>query len=176
VIHDLGVFLMFAPPAISRTARPRGLALWESQQRWAEAAYDDIRAHPDADVIAERLRAVRRLDGSRGFGVSTIQCIRQHVFFEDHPLSDGSDGIVWRRYDASADIAEAWLRLRAGRWRWEDLALLEHECAEAHFYADHPGATYEEAHHAANEVSDWQNYIPGPTGEDYAKAWRLQWA
>ena len=176
MIRDLGVFLMSEQRANSRTARPSGPAHWESQQSWADAAYDDIRANPDAEVIADRLLAVRRLDGSSGFGVATIQGIRDHVFFEDHPLSDGWDGIVYRRYDASADIAEAWLRLRAGRWMPEDLALLEHEYAEARFYADHPGATYEEAHHAANEVSDWQNDIPGPTGEDFAKAWRLQWA
>ena len=51
-------------------------------------------------------------------------------------------------------------------------ALLEHESAEAQYYDTHPGATYEEAHWAANVVSNWQDQIPEPTYEDYSRAWR----
>ena len=69
------------------------------------------------------------------------------------------------------DMAEAWLRLRSGHARPEDVALLEHESAEARYYDIHPGATYEQAHAAANEVSNWQNQIPAPTYEDYSKPW-----
>ena len=76
-----------------------------------------------------------------------------------HPLSDYDGRITHRRYDACPDIAEAWLRLRSGHAQPEDIALLEHELAEAHYYDAHPGATYEEAHLAANAVSNWQNQI-----------------
>ena len=51
------------------------------------------------------------------------------------------------------------MRLRSGHAQPEDIALLEHELAEAHYYDAHPGATYEEAHLAANAVSNWQNQI-----------------
>jgi hypothetical protein len=148
------------------------MADYERQDRWANAAYDDIRANPDAEVIASRLHGVERLNGSTGFSVEEIRRIREHVFFEEHPLSDYDGGIVHQRYDASPDMAEAWLRLRSGHPRAEDIALLEHESAEARYYDEHAGATYEEAHHAANLVSNWQNQIPTPTYEDYSTPWR----
>jgi hypothetical protein len=154
------------------STRPQSIFDFERQDRWANAAYDDIRANPDAEVIASQLQGVERLDGSTGFSVEEIRRIREHVFFEEHPLSDYDGGIVYQRYDASPDMAEAWLRLRSGRPRPEDIALLEHESVEARSYDEHPGAPYEEAHHAANMVSNWQNQIPSPTHEDYSRPWR----
>lgn len=77
-----------------------------------------------------------------------------------------------RRYDASPDMAEAWLRLRNGRHRREDVILMEHELAEARYYRVYRGATYEQAHAAANQVSNWQNHIPEPTYEDFSEPWR----
>jgi hypothetical protein len=44
--------------------------------------------------------------------------------------------------------------------------------AEARYYDTHPGATYEDAHRAANAVANWQNQIPEPTYEDYSTPWR----
>ncbi|MGK5684865.1 hypothetical protein [Actinoplanes sp. URMC 104] len=158
------------------SSRPHDPADFERQARWANAAYDDIRANSDAEVIAGHLRGAERLDGSTGFTVREIDRIRHHVFFEEHPLSDYEGGISHQRYDASPDMAEAWLRLRSGRPLPEDIALLEHESAESRYYAAHPGATYEEAHRAANQVSDWQNRIPDPTFEDYSTPWRQPWA
>ncbi len=153
-------------------SRPTDTADYERQDHWANAAYDDIRANPDADVIAGGLRDVGRLDGSTGFSAEEIRRIRDHIFFAEHPLSDYDGGVVHRRYDASPDMAEAWLRLRSGEPRREDIVLLEHESAEARYYEAHPGATYEEAHRAANVVSNWQSQIPAPTYEDYSTPWR----
>ncbi|MEV1287926.1 hypothetical protein [Micromonospora sp. NPDC049679] len=51
------------------------------------------------------------------------------------------------------------------------MTLLEHELAESRYYRDHPGATYQEAHAAANEMSNWQRQIPDPTFEDFAEPW-----
>lgn len=123
-------------------------------------------------MIAGSLGDVERLNGSTGFSPEEIERIRQHVLFEEHPLSDYDGGVVHQRYDASADMAEAWLRLRSGNPRPEDIALLEHELAEARYYDSHPGATYEEAHRAANAVSNWQNQTSDPTYEDYSEPWR----
>jgi hypothetical protein len=158
------------------SSRPGNQLDYERQQLWAEAAYDDIRANPDAEIVAANVRDVSRPDGSIGFTPEEIEQIRRHIFVEEHPLNDYDGGIVQRRYDASPDMAEAWLRLRRGRQRPEDVALLEHELAESRYYADHPGSTYEEAHAAANGVSNWQNQIPEPTREDYSEPWRSQWA
>ncbi|WP_433830538.1 WXG100 family type VII secretion target [Actinoplanes sp. CA-015351] len=154
------------------STRPRNVYEFEQQYAWADNAYASIRADPDADVIANRLTGVSRLDGSTGFSRQEIEQIRQHIFFEEHPLSDYDGGVVQQRYDASPDMAEAWLRLRSGRHLPEDVALLEHELAESRHYRAHPGSTYEDAHAAANEVSNWQNQIPSPTYEDHAMPWR----
>jgi hypothetical protein len=164
-------------PARSRshgghTNRPRSMADYERQERWANEAYENIRSNADADVIAGNLRDAERLDGSTGFLPEEIERIRQHIFFEEHPLSDYDGGIVHQRYDASPDMAEAWLRARAGHPRTEDIKLLEHELAEARYYGTHPGSTYEEAHRAANAVCNWQNQIPESTYEDYSTPWR----
>ncbi|MEV4754689.1 WXG100 family type VII secretion target [Micromonospora sp. NPDC049559] len=153
------------------STRPRNRSDYEREERWAEAAYDAIRQHADADTIAANLRDAERLDGSRGFSREEIEQIRQHVFFEEHPLADYDGGVVHQRYDASPDMAEAWLRLRRGRPLPEDVALLEHELAESRYYRDNPGATYQEAHRAANGVSNWERQIPDPTFEDYAEPW-----
>ena len=154
------------------TNRPRNPADFERQERWAREAYDDIRANPDADVIARNVSDVSRRDGSVGFTLEEIEQIRQHVLFEEHPLNDYDGGVVHRRYDPSPDMAEAWLRLRGGRHRPEDIVLLEHELAESRYYRDHPGADYEQAHAAANQEANWQNRIPEPTFEDYSEPWR----
>ena len=69
-------------------------------------------------------------------------------------------------------MANAWLRLRAGRALPEDIVLLEHELAEARHYGARPGATYREARRAADEVANWQNRIPEPTYEDFSAPWR----
>jgi hypothetical protein len=151
--------------------RPRNPLDYLRQEQWAGQAYDDIRAHPDADVIAGHVNDARRPDGSVGFTATEVEQIRQHIFFEAHPLSDDQGGIVHQRYDPSPDMAEAWLRLRSGRHRPEDIALLEHELAESRYYRDHPGSTYQEAHVAANQVSNWQNQVPEPTYEDYSEPW-----
>lgn len=154
------------------TTRPRAILDLERQEKWAENAYEDIRAHPDTDAIVGSVHAVGRVDGSAGFSLDEIARVRRHIFFDEHPVSDYDGGIVHRRYDPSPDMAEAWLRLRAGRPLPEDIALLEHELAEAQYYDAHPGASYREAHRAANEVSNWQNRMPEPTYEDYSTPWR----
>jgi hypothetical protein len=156
----------------SRSSRPRGND-YEKLDGWAEDAYENIRSNDDVDSITSHLRDAPRVDGTSGFSVDEIAQIRRHVFFEEHPIQD-YDGITvtLQRYDASPDMAEAWLRLRSGHQRPEDIALLEHELAESRYYQSHPGAIYQEAHAAANQVSNWERQIPEPTYEDYAEGWR----
>jgi hypothetical protein len=140
-------------------------------EKWAEEAYESIRSADDSEVIARNLSGASRISGGTGFSPEETQAIRSHVFFEEHPL-EGEDGIVNARYDPAADMAEAWLRLRSGDYLPQDVTLLEHELAEHNYYVQHPGATYREAHYAANQVADWGSNIPPSTGEDYGKPWR----
>ncbi|MGN9918467.1 WXG100 family type VII secretion target [Micromonospora palomenae] len=150
------------------TTRPRNVADYDRQERWAREAYDVIRQQDDTDTIARHVADAPRLDGSSGFSPAEIEQIRRHIFFEEHPMDDYAGGIIHQRYDPSAPMAEAWLRLRRGSPLPEDYALLEHELAESRYYGAHPQADYREAHLAANRVSNWEDSIPGPTYEDYS--------
>ncbi|MFG1674602.1 WXG100 family type VII secretion target [Micromonospora sp. NPDC049282] len=151
------------------TSRPRNLSDYERQEGWARDAYAAIRQQDDAATIAANLTDVPRLDGSRGFSPAEVEQIRRHIFFEEHPMDDYAGGILRQRYDPSAPMAEAWLRLRRGDPLPEDFKLLEHELAESRYYRTHPDADYREAHLAANQVSNWEDAIPGPTFEDYSR-------
>jgi hypothetical protein len=92
--------------------------------------------------------------------------VRQHVFFDEHPI-DSHDGSppTMRRFDS--DMAEAWLRLRSGNAQPADIALLEHELAESRYLQANPNATYREADQAANQVSTWESQVPSSTRKNY---------
>jgi uncharacterized protein YukE len=145
---------------------------YERTERWAEDAYQSIRHSDDVDDVAGHLGGVPRLDGGRGFTREEIEQIKKHVFDEQHPLANGSGGTTMGRFDPNADMAEAWLRLRSGRQRPQDVVLLEHELAESRYWQQHPDAPYPEAHRVANETARWENQIPQPTNEDYGTPWR----
>ena len=148
------------------STRPRGFD-YSRLERWANEAYERIRMHDDTDLIAAHLRDAPRLAGSRGFSPDEIRQVRNHVFFEEHPLDDYAGGVVHQRYEASPDMAEAWVRLHRGEPLPEDYVLLEHELAEFRYYRHHPGSTYREAHIAANQIANWERIMPDPTHEDY---------
>ncbi|HEY6593642.1 MAG TPA: hypothetical protein VI011_05985 [Asanoa sp.] len=81
----------------------------EAAIRGLAAAADTVAAvtegAPDAEVIAR----------NGGLTEAEAEQVRQHIFFEEHPLRDDEGGIVHGRYEAGPDMAEAWLRLRSGR-------------------------------------------------------------
>ncbi|GLY01594.1 hypothetical protein [Actinoplanes sp. NBRC 101535] len=142
---------------------------------WAERAYDRFRGD-DADVaeIAGNLSDVQRADGTTGYSVAEINQIKQHLMVEEHPIRDYDGVLEHRRFDASPDIAEAWIRLREGNPLPEDLVLLNHELAESNHMRAHPDADYTTAHQHANEQHNWQDIVPGRTGEDLDGKWGRQ--
>ncbi|KAB1117616.1 WXG100 family type VII secretion target [Micromonospora aurantiaca] len=151
------------------TTRPRNLSDYDRQENWAKDAYEAIRRYDDAEAVARNLADAPRLDGTRGFSPAEVEQIRRHIFFEEHPMDDYAGGTIRQRYDPSAPMAEAWLRLRRGDPLPEDLRLLEHELAESRYYLANPRADYREAHLAANRIANWEDSIPGPTYEDYSR-------
>jgi hypothetical protein len=144
----------------------------DREERWAADAYEAIRISDDAADIASQLSRTPRVNGETGFTSDEISAIKNHVFFEEHPLDAYDEDPVISRYAPDADMAEAWLRLRSGRGAPQDVTLLEHEFAEHNYYVSHPGVGYSEAHAAANKVANWSIDKPPPTGEDYTKAWK----
>ncbi|MFJ6676401.1 hypothetical protein ACIQMJ_35315 [Actinosynnema sp. NPDC091369] len=162
-------------PGQTGGARPvddGSLRAYDRLERWSENAYQSIRNSDDIDDVAGHVADVRRTDGSTGFTREEIEQIKNHVFEDLHPLEGQNGGTVMARFDPSPDMAEAWLRLRSGRALPEDVALLEHELAEARYWQQNPNASYREAHAAANEVSRWETRIPPPSNEDYSAPWR----
>ena len=164
-------------PALAQTGgsiRPRddgSARADELADRWANKAYEAIRSSNDVVKIADNLSSAPRLEGSERFTREEVQAIKNHVFFEEHPLTGDYGDTISGRYDPSPDIAEAWLRLRSGNYKPQDLMLLEHEFAEHNYYVQHPGAIYPEAHAAANKIANWSDDIPSPGNEDYDKPW-----
>ena len=133
--------------------RPRDMALWWT---WADARYDAFRAANDVPSIARTLDGVKLPSGVT-LNANDIQAIKNHLFFEEHPLTDYETGGVYMdRYNGSPPMAEAWQRLTDGHPLDSDLLLLDHEFAEMRYYQSHPGAAYAEAHTAANEIANWQ--------------------
>ncbi|HEX9338179.1 MAG TPA: hypothetical protein VF892_19935 [Pseudonocardiaceae bacterium] len=162
------------PGQTGGSARPRvddTVRSYERNNQWADDAYANIRDSDDVSTIASNLRDAPRLDGSTGFSRDEIQAIKNHVFFEEHPLEGDDGGIVSSRFESNPDMAEAWLRLRSDNYQPADLTLLEHESAEHGYWQQNPGAVYWDAHAAANQAANWENSIPEPTNEDYNAPW-----
>ena len=84
----------------------------------SERIYNSIRANNE-DVL--------KISQNTGLPESQIQRIKNHVFFKDHELNNGSTG----RYDADPDIANAWNRLEQGDYTQIDIDLLNHEIRES---------------------------------------------
>ncbi|GAB3656289.1 hypothetical protein [Glycomyces tarimensis] len=139
------------------TTRPRSETQdWE----WAEDAYDHWRNNGDEDVdlIALNLADTPRQDGTTGFSPEEIALMKDNVMRNEHPIDDKYDEgqVDFKRFDADPEIAAAWIRMQENRPTESDIALLEHEIAEAKYWQNNPDAVYSEAHDAANEVSNWE--------------------
>ncbi|MER5205071.1 putative T7SS-secreted protein [Streptomyces sp. NPDC002825] len=153
--------------------RPRDILDDPAQTRWAEDAYADfMRDSRDIDAISGHTQGLARDNGATGFSSEEIAAIKKHVFDTEHPIEDYETGkVVVRKFDADAEIADAWIRLRSGNSLPEDRLLLEHELAELTYLREHPGATYQEAHRVANETYNWQNSVPLNKREDFEGEW-----
>lgn len=93
----------------------------DSPEAWdggSERIYNSIGANNE-DVL--------KISQNTGLPESQIQRIKNHVFFKDHELNNGSTG----RYDADPDIANAWNRLEQGDYTQIDIDLLNHEIRES---------------------------------------------
>ncbi|MFJ6012135.1 hypothetical protein [Streptomyces sp. NPDC092952] len=126
----------------------------------------------DIDAISNHAQVLARDNGATGFSSEEIAAIKKHVFDTEHPIEDYETGkVVVRKFDADAEIADAWIRLRAGNSLPEDRLLLEHELAELTYLRENPGVTYQEAHRVANETYNWQDSVPLNKREDFEGEW-----
>jgi hypothetical protein len=102
-----------------------------------------------------------RLDGSTGFTPDEIAQVRQHVFFDEHPSTRTTAA---RRRCAGSIPTPTWPKHGYGSDRGNaqpsGIALLDHELAESRYLQSNSGATYRDAHQAANLVSNWEGQVP----------------
>jgi hypothetical protein len=129
----------------------------DRQYSWADERYEEIRVDStDVHKIAETVKDIPSSPAGTPFSEVDIADIKEHLFNSEHPLTnDDGDGTYQARYDADPDEAEAWTRLADGCPVDTDIIMLQHEYTEMNYYRDHPGASYDEAHAAANQVADW---------------------
>jgi hypothetical protein len=155
--------------ATGAAIRPRD---FEQAEHWAAEAYNRFRTS-DADIadIARHLGAIERDAGRVGFTAEDVGLVKRHLMVDEHLLDDYQGGTIQRRYDPDPDIAEAWIRLREGRWLDADLVLLEHELAELGYQRLHPEATYRQSHLFANTRYNWEAITPARTGESLDTSW-----
>jgi hypothetical protein len=106
--------------------------------RWADEAYDAIRATNDIDDVA-------RTSLNEGFSTEDIVTIKNHLFMDSHTL-DRYGEVTVAPFDANPRIAEAWTRLSDGTPHPADFDLLRHELHEAKLMQN--GAGYSAAHQA----------------------------
>jgi hypothetical protein len=87
-----------------------------TDKRWARDAYDSFLTDDrDIDTISRALAQVRRPDGTTGYSPEEIAAVKRHLMLEEHRNEHPETGRVEvRRFDPDQDIADAWIRLRAG--------------------------------------------------------------
>jgi hypothetical protein len=137
-----GVAAGAARQAGGEIRRPRDADDFEL--RWADAAYDEIRATDDVAAVADTA-------GRYGFSREDIQLIKNHVFYDEHLLDLYPPGEM-SRFDSSGRMAEAWQRLVSGDPHPSDLELLAHERYEAQYMKSTGDPSYARAHDATNEA------------------------
>jgi hypothetical protein len=134
------------------------------ETRWADDAYDRIRAsNDDIAAIAETASA-------RGFTREDVELIKDHVFRDEH-LLDLYPPPTTARFDANPRMAEAWIRLADGNPHPSDFDLLAHELYEARYMREAGDPSYSRAHRAAIDsghtwnpeaaAGDGMGYQPG---------------
>ncbi|WP_433603063.1 hypothetical protein ACQPXH_15690 [Nocardia sp. CA-135953] len=122
----------------------------------------------DISAISRHSSGYFRASGRHGFSEDEITAVKKHVFETEHPILDyETNEILLQRFDANADMAEAWIRLRSGRALSEDYLLLEHELAELIYMSEIPGVTYQQAHRFIQEKFNWDKVRPSSRGEDF---------
>jgi hypothetical protein len=126
----------------SEIRRPRDE--FDFELRWADEAYDKIRATDDVAAVAETA-------GRYGYSPEDIQLIKNHVFNDEHLLDLYPPGEM-ARFDSNGRMAEAWQRLANGDPHPSDLDLLAHERHEAKNMKFTGDPSYARAHHATNEA------------------------
>jgi uncharacterized protein YukE len=157
-------------PVPGAASRPTGAEIRRPRDdldfeiRWADAAYEHIRAADDVSEVAETARR-------HGFSEGDIRLIKDHVFNDEHVLDlyEGEAPEVGR-FSSNARIAEAWERLREGNPHPQDIVWMNHERYEARYMAETGDPSYRRAHAATLEAGYvWEPEAAAADGFGYQR-------
>lgn len=111
--------------------------------------------------IRNRSDDIEKISNNMGFDEQVIKEIKEHVFYNEHELSDGK-----KRFDSDFDMAMAWERMTEGEnIKPSDLILLNHEIYERELMKG-KGLSYYEAHILANEKYNWEAALLKENGDE----------
>jgi len=128
---------------------------------WADEIYPKIREMDDDVARISASSSNLEMPDGHILTQTDIAAIKEHVFATEHVLSEPGHPPQLGRFDPDPDQAEAWLRLADDSALDSDRLLLHHEYLELTYLREHPGATYREAHEAANLTANWEAIFRG---------------
>jgi len=129
----------------------------------SETNYENLLKIADEkyEKIRERSDDIEKISQNTGFDVDIIKKIKDHIFFDEHELSNGK-----RLFDSDIDMAIAWERMSEGKEiKQSDLILLNHEIYERELMND-KGLSYRAAHDLANEKYNWEAALFNEESDD----------
>lgn len=104
---------------------------------------------------------IKAIAKTTGFSEEDIKTVKNHVFYDEHILYDGSR----RRFMPDFDMSVAWERLENGNPEERDLLLIRHELLEAQVEKKY-NLTASEAHDLSNKKFNWEKKVLSELGED----------
>ena len=110
----------------------------------ADLFYNNMRLNNEDVLLIAKNTGIRR---------ELIQQIKNHLFFEEHILSEGI-----QRFHPDADMKMAWQRLIENDFVQSDLRLLLHEYAES-LIMQGIKVSYENAHYILDTIYGWKDFI-----------------
>lgn len=131
----------------------------EKREKVAKKFYEEIRNRNIKSEVGALYQSLKK----EGFSKADIEKAINHIFVKEHYFNEEIDGSHFRRFDASYDMMQSYIRLREGKKiQPHDIIMMKHELYEATIMENDPTIPYEEAHAKAEKVYNyseaWKEY------------------
>ncbi|GAA0061724.1 minor capsid protein [Clostridium sp. CTA-1] len=117
----------------------------------------------DSDEYYKKIREskddIDKISNNTEWTKNSITKIKDHIFYNEHILRNGSRGLL----DSDYDMAIAWQRLIDGNFKERDILLLKHEYLESILEKKY-NLSNAEAHKRTTKLHDWVKVMENETG------------
>ncbi|BDR67212.1 hypothetical protein K144312032_14400 [Clostridium tetani] len=117
----------------------------------------------DSDEYYKKIREskddIDKISNNTEWTKNSITQIKDHIFYSEHILRNGSRGLL----DSDYDMAIAWQRLIDGNFKERDILLLKHEYLESILEKKY-NLSNAEAHKRTTKLHDWVKVMENETG------------